>query len=637
MAIDKPLLLACWKNTYATTMRVCTVETFNGGTPVDSVAIDLTLALNRDYWFSADGVADDADGNGDFLTIFCDTVISAVTEITNLVPSWSATGRLVLTATLSGATTFNITFEDDMPTGFTAESWARLFGQDEADLEHASVSNVMTFANLSDRIWYVARPLHLDSRDRDNVVGSSSRALDGYAWASIQPSMFVTRTIGWANLKLEHALNEYAATLVPTEPFNTAQNFRDVCVRYARRLRFYPDLSDLGTVGFGVYVPSEPIEDFVTQKDGDDQIFHDAKLMLVRESEVVVVETAGDPPVINSFTLDASAGPIDVRAALLGTFAWNVTGATSLSIDNGVGTVTPVDTGTEDFTMIEGTVVYTLTATNEHGETTAQVSVTGVADVILAQDFDLLYDSKDANSGTHVWPAAIHPGSAGDYEIAHAGDSGNRPSYTFDTGALNEDLAGIGPERVDQAIRLDVSSNSTSGFVGASASQDWTSFYSEVADNLRISMLIYIGAVTNGRRTFSAEDTTVEYFRIASVTSNRFTFSARSDTDGGTTVFTVPTNEFQTVGWHLIEWVFRGNRYDLWHNGAAVADNLDMTNDYRPSVASVRLCLLGAVNGAISEDCGIVFAGIRGLGPSGTYSLAAHQAFAEALGLYTPP
>jgi len=77
------------------------------------------------------------------------------------------------------------------------------------------------------------------------------------------------------------------------------------------------------------------------------------------------------PPVINSFT----ATPSSVVFGNSVTLAWNVTGATSLSIDQGVGPVTPVTSGSTSVTPTVS-VTYTLTATNVAGGATATASVT---------------------------------------------------------------------------------------------------------------------------------------------------------------------------------------------------------------------------------------------------------------------
>lgn len=79
----------------------------------------------------------------------------------------------------------------------------------------------------------------------------------------------------------------------------------------------------------------------------------------------------GTKPTINSFT----ATPTLPAGGGTTTLAWNVTGATSLSIDQGVGSVTPLTTGSTT-KAITATTTFTLTATNAAGNVTATATTT---------------------------------------------------------------------------------------------------------------------------------------------------------------------------------------------------------------------------------------------------------------------
>ncbi len=85
-------------------------------------------------------------------------------------------------------------------------------------------------------------------------------------------------------------------------------------------------------------------------------------------STAITVTPRVAKPVINSFT---AAPPSIIRghASLL---SWNVAGAKTVFIDNGVGPVSPFDTKT---VYPAANTVYTLTATNEAGSVTAVASV----------------------------------------------------------------------------------------------------------------------------------------------------------------------------------------------------------------------------------------------------------------------
>ncbi len=88
----------------------------------------------------------------------------------------------------------------------------------------------------------------------------------------------------------------------------------------------------------------------------------------VTATTTVTVNGASQPPGISSFT----ATPSTITAGQNSTLGWTVSGATSLSIDNGVGTVT----GTSKVVSPGITTTYKLTATNAAGSTTATATVT---------------------------------------------------------------------------------------------------------------------------------------------------------------------------------------------------------------------------------------------------------------------
>jgi len=77
-------------------------------------------------------------------------------------------------------------------------------------------------------------------------------------------------------------------------------------------------------------------------------------------------------PIITSFTVAPTTLPAGGGSI---TLAWTVTGATTLSINGGVGTVTPVTTGSISGT-VTATATFTLTATNASGNSMANATVT---------------------------------------------------------------------------------------------------------------------------------------------------------------------------------------------------------------------------------------------------------------------
>jgi PKD repeat protein len=85
-------------------------------------------------------------------------------------------------------------------------------------------------------------------------------------------------------------------------------------------------------------------------------------------SATTVTVTTAPLPVISSYT----ASPPDIAPGASSTLAWSVSGATSLSIDKGVGIVT----GTSVSVTPTRTTTYTLTATNDAGAVSHSTTVT---------------------------------------------------------------------------------------------------------------------------------------------------------------------------------------------------------------------------------------------------------------------
>jgi hypothetical protein len=83
----------------------------------------------------------------------------------------------------------------------------------------------------------------------------------------------------------------------------------------------------------------------------------------------------GSGPTINSFTATPSSLPAGGGSV---TLAWNVNGATSLSIDQSVGAVTPATSGSKSVQVTSSTT-FTLTATGSSGNSTMTAAVTVAA------------------------------------------------------------------------------------------------------------------------------------------------------------------------------------------------------------------------------------------------------------------
>ncbi|MFC2050075.1 CARDB domain-containing protein [Chloroflexota bacterium] len=117
------------------------------------------------------------------------------------------------------------------------------------------------------------------------------------------------------------------------------------------------------------------------------------------------------PPIINSFTTT----PAGISTGERTTLSWDVSGATKINIQPGIGTVGP--SGTLLLTPPD-TISYTLTATNQAGSTTGSATVT-VTPVVVTGKPDLVI--------TDMWLT----GSAVNYKIANLGDADAKSSQSY--------------------------------------------------------------------------------------------------------------------------------------------------------------------------------------------------------------
>lgn len=111
----------------------------------------------------------------------------------------------------------------------------------------------------------------------------------------------------------------------------------------------------------------------------------------VNASTTVTVNGTVNLPTISSFT----ATPSSISSGQLSTLAWTITGATSVSINQGIGAVT----GSSISVSPTATTVYTITATNQAGSVTANAAVT--------------VGSLPTISSFTASPSTITPGSTG--------------------------------------------------------------------------------------------------------------------------------------------------------------------------------------------------------------------------------
>ena len=115
-----------------------------------------------------------------------------------------------------------------------------------------------------------------------------------------------------------------------------------------------------------------------------------------------------------------SATQTSITAGQSTTLTWTVSGATSLSIDQGVGSVSTL---TSKAVAPSQTTTYTLTASNSAGSSTARVTVT-VAAVVSQTPSAPVLSSAVAKSSTEVdlaWTASTSSLGIGGYQVLRNG------------------------------------------------------------------------------------------------------------------------------------------------------------------------------------------------------------------------
>lgn len=637
--IPRPALMIPWRNTIASPLTTIVAFTFDG-TPeiVDTESIPLPLTLGRDYWVSADAAADaDPDGeggSGDLVALLATALVAEVATIDAVEPSWTTDGRLRLTATLSGAAVqwgILTVHEDDEP----AWTMARLLGLPiipDAAPQAISAGGVLTMPVMSDRLFWPGRPFHRDSRDRDEFVGSVSHTTDGFAWPAVQTAPVVRREVGWDYLRLQHVLEEYADEL---GPFNTAETIRREGLRWGRRVRLYDDIGDLGTAdAYSVYRPREPLQPIVRQGEGDDQIFHDLRLDLVRLSAASAEgDGGGDPPTINNYTVGGAEESLSVRAGDEVVIAYSITGADSVSINQGIGAVDPESDTITGVYAPEGVTEYTITATNPYGTSERTVTITGVRQVLtrLGAAFRSMWGSDLSGAS---WP---YREAGFDTPIARGSNaSGGQSTSGFAALALPAAL-------VNQGVRpADPSSSSTQGYSDSSTAGDGNQ---HPAACWRVLLLIEPKVLTNSRILW-------QMFRdgnnLVSVSwlSSGSTLRVGTVRGGTTTNYDITGHGLENDSPAILEFVFDEAGGDAGEarficrcNGVEVLNTPSGGTGSFAGFSDTQTLfgLMGSRTGAVTLDAVYTAWEVRPGSAHTDWTLPAHQLDAQALGLYTPP
>ena len=140
-------------------------------------------------------------------------------------------------------------------------------------------------------------------------------------------------------------------------------------------------------------------------------------LLLVSScDEDSTTEPQGNKPTIVSFTADPSTVPAGGDSVKL---TWVVSGATSLSISSGVGSVTPNDSGSVTV-FVSSSTTFTLTATNSSGDATATAQVT-VAQSVTVNGYVKDLDGEPIAGATVIikGKAPTTTGAGGNFSVSN--------------------------------------------------------------------------------------------------------------------------------------------------------------------------------------------------------------------------
>jgi hypothetical protein len=216
------------------------------------------------------------------------------------------------------------------------------------------------------------------------VVLSSCRVSD-FSIATSAPSVSVTRG----------SSGTVQVSIAPQDGFDVPVTLSASGLPNGVTASFKPASISLGVTS-ALTISASASADLVTGKSATITAQGDGKTHTAPLGVTVTAGTAPPPPPGAPTITTFSATPSSLTAAGNVTLEWDVTGATSLEIDGGVGAVTPLTTGSKSLS-VNATTTFTLTAKAGSATTTKSVDVT-VGSVSLVPG---VWDSTNWNES--VW------------------------------------------------------------------------------------------------------------------------------------------------------------------------------------------------------------------------------------------
>lgn len=459
-----------------------------------------------------------------------------------------------------------------------------------------------------------------DPADRADVVHAVAESLSGITRGQFFANSRRRRDLSWRHLLPSEVLEEEAADVHNVFDYVWAN-----AITRGRKFRVY----DSGS-GYREYQmrPGSPEEPYV--RNGTRAYFWDVTVLARRTTAPGVDGSEETVPVIDTFTVDAGASAT-VRAGASVTFGWTVTGADTVEIDGGVGAVTPAAGGTQGHTSVEGVTVYTLTATNGAGSVTAQVTVTGVRQVIT--NYTWLRSLRGSALSGANWPYE----ESGFDTITAKGSNATGGQSTTGLTAL-----ALPSALVNQAVAA-ATATSTAGYGDSSTSGDGNQ---HPTDRWHMRLIVKPGTLTNARYFCQMFRSATEFYSLLWVSSgNSLRVQTRHSGLGANRDINFTGHGIANGSWQLIDLVFSNDEGSggqailrLFVNGVQVGTDEHTSGSY-PGFADTQTMfgIMGVRSGSTTQDGDYLFWGTRALPNFADFDLADHQADAAALGLYTPP
>lgn len=229
--------------------------------------VTIPVSRARDYWMAGDGQADSSAGAGDLLRVlelaietYSFAVIAATVTLDTNFRVNIATGGNLQILWADAATTIDPT----------------IFGWTAANV---GPSASLTSPNLPQGIWRPQRPVGVDSRDRQPVVGGVLSAISGLQEVSRVALPYRTRDLGFAQLAPDRVLAEYSSASEPTGSFESLW-LNAATLNYG--LRVYEDETSRSSTGYRQYKTRSIADPIV--RNGQFQYWFDVNLQLQRDS-----------------------------------------------------------------------------------------------------------------------------------------------------------------------------------------------------------------------------------------------------------------------------------------------------------------------------------------------------------------